>query len=145
MTPIGRKKVKAPQVEEREKQPKRKNLFIVVAEALNEIRDHLAYTRKIVRAVCAMVGAEDKDCLLETLKELPQKQTITNLKGKNEKLKEEVKQLKEELEDKKKANVVAATKLSESLELIRKVEGVVQQPAEVTQYSLNWRIGRLPK
>ena len=78
-----------------------------------------------------MVGAEDEDCLLETMKELPQKQTITDLQGKNEKLKEEVKQLKEELENERKANAIAATKLSKSLELIRKVEGVVQKPEEI--------------
>ena len=51
----------------------------MVAKALNEIRDHFAQTWKIVRAACAMDGAEDKDFLLETLKELPQKQTITDL------------------------------------------------------------------
>ena len=59
------------------------------------------------------------------MKELPRKQSINDLQGKNEKLKEEVKWLKEELEDEKKANAVAATKLSDSLELIRKVEDVV--------------------
>ena len=120
-----------PQVEEKVEQPKRRNLFTVVVEALNEIWDHFAHTRKIVRATCTVVGMEDEDCLLETLKELLQKQTITDLKEKNEKLKEEVKRLKDKLEDEKKANAVAATKLNESLELIRKVEGVVQQSTEV--------------
>ena len=37
----------------------------------------------------------------------------------------EVNRLKEELEDEKKANAVAATKLSDSLDLIRKMEGYV--------------------
>ena len=62
-----------------------------------------------------MVGAEDEDCLLETMKELPQKRTVTDLQEKGEKLKEEVKWLKEELEDEKKANAIATTKLNESL------------------------------
>ena len=47
------------------------------------------------------------------------------------KLKEEVKRLKEELEDERKANSVAATKLGESLELVRKMEGVVQQLTDI--------------
>ena len=42
-----------------------------------------------------------------------------------------MKKLKEELADKKKANSVAASKLGESLELVRKMEGVAQQPAEI--------------
>ena len=58
-------------MEETAEAPKRRSLFSVVAKALNEIRDHFAQTRKIVQAACTMVGAEDKDCLLETLKELP--------------------------------------------------------------------------
>ena len=41
-----------------------------------------------------------------------------------------MKRLKE-LEDKKKANVVVATKLSESLELFKKMEGVAQQSVEI--------------
>ena len=39
-------------------------------------------------------------------------------------LKEEVKQLKEELEDERKGNSIAATKFGESMELVRKMEGV---------------------
>ena len=89
------------------------------------------HTWKIFRAACAQVKAEDEDCLLEALRELPQKQAITDLQGKNDKLKEEIKRLKEELEDERKANAIAATKLSESLDLIRKMEGIVQQLAEV--------------
>ena len=102
-----------------------------VAEALKEIRDHFAHTRKIIRAACAQIGAEDEDYLLEALRELPRKKAITDLQGKNDKLKQEIKRLREELEDEKKVNSVAATKLSESLDLIRKMEGIVQQPAEV--------------
>ena len=43
----------------------------------------------------------------------------------------EVKRLKEELEDEKKANTIVATKLSDNLDLIRKMEGYVQQLVEV--------------
>ena len=118
MTLTGGRKDKAPQVEEREKVLKQRSPFSMVAEALNEIWDHFAHTMKIVRAACAMVGVEDEDCLLKTMKELPQKQTISDLQWKNEKLKEEIKRLKEELEDEKKANAVATTKLSKSLEFI---------------------------
>ena len=57
---------------------------------------------------------------METLKELPQRQAILDLERKNAKLKEEVKLLKEELEDERKANSVAATKLGKSLELVRR-------------------------
>ena len=35
------------------------------------------------------------------------------------------------MEDERKANAVAATKLNESLDLIRKMEGIAQQPVEV--------------
>ena len=77
-----------------------------------------------------MVRAEGEDTLLETMMELLEKQTVINLQRKNEKLKEEVKWL-EELEDKKKANVVAATKLSESLELVQMMEEVAQQPSKI--------------
>ena len=68
---------------------------------------------------------------METLKELSKKQAVLNLESKNAKLKEEVKRLKEELEDERKANLVAATKLGESLELVRKIEGLVQQPTDI--------------
>ena len=78
-----------------------------------------------------MAGAEDEDSQLETMKELLCKQTVTDLQEKGEKLQREVKQLKQELEDEKKAHFVAATKLSESLELIRKMEGFIQQRTEV--------------
>ena len=40
-------------------------------DSLNEIREHFAHTQKIVRVTCTMVGAEDEDRLLETMKELP--------------------------------------------------------------------------
>ena len=80
----------------------------------------------MVRAACALVGAEGEDTLIETLEGLPQKQTVIDLKEKNQKLKEEVKKLKEELANEKKANSVAATKLSENVELVRKMEGVAQ-------------------
>ena len=49
MTPTGGRKDKAPEVEERAEAPKRRDPFTVVAEALNEIRDHFAYTQKIIR------------------------------------------------------------------------------------------------
>ena len=58
------------------------------------------------------------------------KQEILDLEVKN-KLQEEVNKLKEVLKDEKKANVVAATNLSDSLDLIQKMEGFVQQPVEV--------------
>ena len=78
-----------------------------------------------------MVGADDQDNLLEALEELPHKQTVIDLQVKGEKLQMEVNRLKEELEDEKKANVVAATKLSDSLDLICKMEGYLQQLAKV--------------
>ena len=59
-------------------------------------------TRKVVRSACAVVGAEGEDIIVKTLKELPQRQVVLDLESKNAKLKEEVKRLKEELEDKKK-------------------------------------------
>ena len=43
VTPTSGRKDKAPQVEERAKVPKRRSLFSVVAEALNEIRDLSQY------------------------------------------------------------------------------------------------------
>ena len=43
----------------------------------------------------------------------------------------EINQLKEELEDEKKANIVAATKLGKRLDLICNMEGYVHQPREV--------------
>ena len=65
------------------------------------------------------------------MEKLLQKQTVIDLQAKNKKLKEEVKRLREELEDKKKANATVATKLSENLELVRKMEGVAQQLVEI--------------
>ena len=59
------------------------------------------------------------------------KQTVIDLQVKGEKLQMEVNRLKEELKDKKKANAIAATKLSNSLDLIRKMEGFIQQLVEV--------------
>ena len=78
----------------------------------------------MVRAACALVGAEGEDTLIKTLEGLLQKQTISDLKKKNNKL-------KEELADEKKANLVGVVKLAESLELVRKMEGVAQQPAKI--------------
>ena len=68
---------------------------------------------------------------METLKELPQRQMVVDLESRNAKLKEEVKKLKKELEDERKANSIGAAKLGESMELIRKMEGVVQQPTDI--------------
>ena len=118
-------------MEERPEEPRKRNPFLVITDSLNEIRERCGRTRKVVRAACAMVRTEREDTLIETLEELSQKQTVINLKAKNHKLKEEVKKLKEELEDKRKANATATTKLNESLELIRKMEGVIQQSAEI--------------
>ena len=100
-------------------------------DSLSEIRDRCVRTRKVVRSTCAVVGAEGEDTLVETLKELPQRQIVLDLESKNAKLKEEVKKLKEELEDERKANSVGAAKLGESMELIWKMEGVVYQPAVI--------------
>ena len=77
------------------------------------------------RAACAMVGTDDQDNLLEALEELPHKQTVIDLQAKGEKLQMEVNRLKKKLEDEKETNVVAATKLSDSLDLIFKMEGYV--------------------
>ena len=85
----------------------------------------------MVQSTCAVVGAEGEDTLVETLKELPQRQTVMDLESRNAKLKEEVKKLKEELEDKRKVNSIGVAKLGESMELIRKMEGVVQQLADI--------------
>ena len=85
----------------------------------------------MVQSACAVVRAEGEDILVETLKELLQRQTILDLESRNAKLKEEMKKLKEELEDERKANSIGAAKLGESMELIRKMEGVVQQLADI--------------
>ena len=118
-------------MEERAEEPKRKNPFQVIADLPNEIRECCGRTRKVVRSACAIAGAEREDTLVEKLKELPQRQAILDLERKNAKLKEKVKRLKEELEDKRKANSVAATKLGKSLELVRKMEGVAQQTKDI--------------
>ena len=85
----------------------------------------------MVRSTCAIVGAEGEDTLVETLKELPQRQTVLDLESRNTKLKEEMKKLKEELEDERKANSIGAAKLGKSMELIRKMEGMVQQSVDI--------------
>ena len=131
VTSTSIKKDKAPQVEETVEEPRKRNPFQVIADSLNEIRERCVRTRKVVWSTCAVVGAEGEDTLVETLKELPQRQTVLDLESKNAKLKEEVKKLKKELEDERKANSIAVTKLGESMELIRKMEGVVQQSADI--------------
>ena len=118
-------------MEERPQEPKRRNLFSLISDSLNEIQERCGCIRKVVQAACTLVGTEGEDTLIETLEELPQKQTVIDLQTKNKKLKEEVKRLKEELEDEKKANATATTKLSKSLELIQNMEGVVQQLVEI--------------
>ena len=52
-----------------------------------------------------------------------------------------VKKLKEEPEDERKANSIAATKLGESMELIQKMEGVVQQPADILNKAKLFDVG----
>ena len=85
MSTSGRKD-KAPQEEERTEASRRQGPFSVIVDALNEIQEHFAHTWKIVRAACAMVRAEDEDSLLETMEELPHKQTVTDLQEEGEKL-----------------------------------------------------------
>ena len=131
MTPTSRRKGKAPQKEERVEEPRRRNPFQVIADSLNKIRERCGRTWKVDRSACAVVGAEGEDTLVETLKELPQRQVDLDLESKNAKLKKEVKRLKEELEDKRKANLITATKLGKSMELVQKMEGVVHQPADI--------------
>ena len=99
-------------------EPRKKNLFQIMADSLNEIREQCRRTRKVVRSACAIVGVEREDTLVETLKELSQRQAVLDLESKNTKLKEEVKRRKEELEEERKANSVAGTKLGKSLELV---------------------------
>ena len=130
--PTSSKKYKAAQEEEEKaEEPRRRNPFQVIANSLNEIQEKCVRTRKVVRSTCAVVGAEGEDTLVETLKELPQRQTVLDLESRNAKLKEEVKKLKEELEDERKANSIGVAKLGESMELIQKMEGVVQQPVDI--------------
>ena len=97
----------------------------MIADSLSEIRDRCIRTRKVVRSACAVVGAEGEDTLVETLKELPQRQTVLDLESRNAKLKKEMKKLKEELEDERKENSIGAAKLGESMELIWKMQEVV--------------------
>ena len=131
MTPTSERKDKAPQVEERPEEPRKRNPFLVIADSLNKIREYCGCSQKVVRAACAMVGAEGEDTLIETLEGLLQKQTFIDLQAKNLNLKEEVRRLKEELEDERKANGMATTKLSKSLKLVRRMEWVAQQLAEI--------------
>ena len=112
-------------MEETVEEPQKRNPFQVIADSLNEIRERCGRTRKVIWSACAVVGAEGEDTFVETLKELPQRQVVLDLESKNAKLKEEEKRLKEELEDERKANSIATTKLGESMELVRKMEGVV--------------------
>ena len=118
-------------MEERPEEACKMNPFSVIADSLNEIQERCGWTRKVVWAVCALIRAEGMETLINTMKELPQKQALLNLQSKNVKLKEEVRRLKEELEDEKKVNSVAATKLGESVELVRKMEGLALQPTEI--------------
>ena len=111
-------------MEERREEPRKRNPFSVLSNSLNEIREHCGWIRKVVRGAYALVGAEGEDTLIETLEGLPQKQNVNNLREKNYKL-------KEELADEKKANSVGIAKLVESLELVKKMEGVAQQPTEI--------------
>ena len=53
------------------------------------------------------------------------------MQAKGEELEREVNRLKKELDEEKKANVVAGKKLTDSLDLIRKIEGYIQQPVDV--------------
>ena len=53
VTPTRGGKDKAPQEEKRAEAPKKRNLFTMVVEVLNEIRDHFAHNRKIFQAACA--------------------------------------------------------------------------------------------
>ena len=124
MTPTSGRRDKAPQVEERPEEARKRNPFSVITDSLNENRERCGQTRKVVWPASAFVRAKKEDTLIETLEGLLQKQTVIDLKEKNHKLKEEVKKLKEELADEKKANLVAATKLGMSLELVKKMEEV---------------------
>ena len=73
-----------------------------------------------------MVGVEHQDDLLETLEQLPHEQTVINLQTKSEELEREVNQLKAELEEEKKANVVAINKLNDNSDLVHKIKGYIQ-------------------
>ena len=79
LTPIGKKKEKTTQEEERPKESKKRGPFKTIMDALQEIREHFGHTWSIVRAACAMVGVDDQDHFLEALEELPYKQTVLDL------------------------------------------------------------------
>ena len=91
------RKDKGPQEEERAEEPQRRNPFQVIADSLNEIRERYGRTQKVVWSACAVVEEEGDDTLVETVKELPQRQTVLDLESRNAKLKEEIKKLKEEI------------------------------------------------
>ena len=59
VTSTSGRKDKEPQVEERPEAAKKKGPFSVIADALNEIREHFVHIQKINRAACVMVGAKD--------------------------------------------------------------------------------------
>ena len=79
VTLTGGRKENASQVEERSEEPRKRNPCSVIADSFNEIRERCVRTWKVVQAACAMVEVEDKDELLETMKEMPQKQIIIDL------------------------------------------------------------------
>ena len=143
VTPTSARKEKATQEEERVEEPRKRNLFQVIADSLHEIRDRCVRTRKVVWSACAVVGAEGEDTLMDTLKELPQRQMVLDLESRNAKLNEEVKKLKKELEDERKANSIGAAKLGESMEQIRKMEGLIQQPADILNKAKLFEAGLL--
>ena len=128
-------------MKERVEETRKRNPFQVITNSLNKIWERWGRTRKVVRSAYAIVGAEGEDILVETLKELPQRQAVLDLESKNAKLKEEVKRLKKELEDKRKANLIAATKLGESMELVQKMEEVVQQSTDILNKATLFDVG----
>ena len=73
-----------------------------------------------------MVSVEHQDDLLEMLEQLPHEQIVIDLQTKGEELEREVNQLKKELDEEKKANVVAVNKLNDSLDLVRKIESYIK-------------------
>ena len=78
-----------------------------------------------------MVDTEQEDDLLEKLEQLPHEKTVIDSQSKGEEVQWKVNWLKKELDDEKKANVVAVNKLNNSLDLIRKIQGYIQQPVDV--------------
>ena len=65
-----------------------------------------------------MVGMEDLDQLLQNLELLPHQQIVTDLEIHMEELKGKINRLKKELNDEKKANLMAVNKLNENLDII---------------------------